>query len=258
MGKLFKTNADKNFGINLDSDDFELLKERVFSDFGYPLVKVEMTDKQFLMVIHAAVEYLNTYSPKLAEVQTMLNPQVADYYFDSLDRDLTGVLDVYFPVDWHIMQGASAEILFPEISMIRASNDATVASDFVTKHAQHQLAMTIFGCNPTPELMGPRHIRLSPRPIMESRAVFRVTTDHDQDLGSLDDYEKNWLIKFCIARASKVIGRVRSKYSGTTLPLGDLSSDGKDLINDGKEDEKTLIEEIQKRRKFAESYIFLG
>lgn len=258
MGKLFRTNADKNFGINLDSDDFETLKLRVFTDYGYPLVKVEILDSQFMMIIHAAVEYLNTYSAKLLEIPAYVNPNISDYFFNDLDRDLTGCLDVYFPKDWHIMQGAPTEILFPEISMLQASSDATIMSDFVTKQAQHKMAMTVFGCNPTPELMGPRWIRLNPRPMMETKVVFRVTTDHDSDLGSLDDYEKMWLIQFCSARVSRILGRIRGKYSGLSLPIGDLSTDSGDLKTEGKELEEKLVETLQKRRKFPESYVMKG
>lgn len=258
MGALFKENSDRNFGVNLDADDMEILKERVYSDFGYPVVKVEITDKQFLMIIHSAVEYLNTYSPRSIEVRKFVNPSESEYSFEELDRDMTAVLGIYFPLDWHIMQGAPAEVLFPEISMIRASNDAMVMSDFVTKQAQHQMAMTIFGTKPTPELIGPRKIRILPRPIMESMVCFKVTTNHDQNLGSLDDYEKNWLIKFCTARTARVLGRIRSKFSGVNLPLGNLNADGDALIAESKEAEEKLVEEIKTRHKFAESYLFLG
>ena len=210
------------------------------------------------MIIHSAVEYLNTYSPKSIEVRKYVNPTESEYSFDELDRDMTAVLGLYFPLDWHIMQGAPAELLFPEITMIRASNDATVMSDFVLKQAQHQMAMTIFGTKPTPELITPRCIRILPRPIMESLIVFKVTTNHDQDLGSLDDYERNWLIKFCTARTARVLGRIRSKFSSVTLPIGDLNSDGNNLITESKEAEEALVTEIKTRHKFAESYLFLG
>lgn len=257
MGKLFK-NSDKNFGVHLDQDDLEILKKRVYAEFGYPVVKVEITDEQFLIVIHAAVEYLNTYSPKFTEVRKLISPRESDYYFDDIDRDITGILDAYYTIDYHIFQGAPMEILMPEVSAIRASHDATVMSDYVTRAAQHSLAKTLFGCNPGHELITPRTIRITPKPSMESLVIFKVTTDHDEDLGSLDDYEKNWLIRFCIARTARVLGRIRSKFSGVTLPIGDLSSDGNALIAESKEMEEKLIEEIRNRHKFAESYLFVG
>lgn len=257
MGKLFKK-TDKNFGINLDQDDLDVLKKRVFSEYGYPTVKVEINDEQFQMIIHSAVEYLNTYSPRFTEVQTLINPNQSDYTFDELDRDITGVLDAYYTIDYHIMAGAPPQVLFPEISMLRASSDPTIMSEFVTRAAQHSMAKTIFGCTPSHPLIPPRTIRISPKPLMESLVIFKITTDHDEDLGSLDDYEKNWLIKFCTARVGKVLGRIRTKFTGVTLPIGDLSSDGSNLLSESREIEKELVDEIKIRHKFAESYLFVG
>lgn len=257
MGKLFKK-SDRNFGINLDQDDLDILKKRVYAEFGYPAVKVEIMDEQFLMIVHAAVEYLNTYAPKYIEVPKIVNPYSSDYVFDELDRDITGVLDAYYTIDYHLMQGAPMEIIMPDVSAIRASRDASALTDYVTRAAQFSLAKTIFGCTPSHELIPPRTIRILPKPGIESLVIFKITTDHDEDLGSLDDYEKNWLIKFCIARTARVLGRIRSKFSGVTLPIGDLSSDGNNLITESKEIEDKLIEEIKMRHKFAESYLFVG
>lgn len=257
MGKLFK-NSNLNFGVNLDQSDLEILKKRVFAEFGYPLVKVEILDEQFQMIIHSAVEYINTYSPKSIEISKYVYPNQSDYTFDELDRDITGVLDSYYTTSYHIMQGAPPQILFPDISIIQASHDAAVMSDYVTKAAQHSLAKTLFGGNPSHELIGPRTIRITPKPLMETAVVFKVTVNHDEDLGSLDEYEKNWLIKFCTAKTAKVLGRVRSKFSGVTLPIGDLGTDGNNLVTESKEAEKELIEELKLRHKFPESYIFIG
>lgn len=258
MGKLFGNVNPINFGINLDADDFEVLKQRVFGEYGYPTVKVEITDSQFYTIIHTAAEWINLHSPKAVELSKYVYPDESTYEFDELDRNITGVLDIYCSIDWHIMGGAPADILLPEIGMIRGSTDAAVMSEYVVKMAQHQMAKTIFGRTPVGEAIGPKTIRVLPRPQMESMMIFKVTTWHDEDLGSYDDWEKNWLIRFCSARAARILGRVRSKYSGVTLPIGDLSSDGKDLIAESKETEKELIDEIKARHKFAESYLMLG
>jgi hypothetical protein len=247
-----------NFGVNLDHDDLEILKRRVFVEFGYPQVKVEIIDDQFMTIIHSAVEYINTYSPKFLEVSKFVTPGKSDYYFDELDRDITAILDAYYTLDYHIMQGAPTQILFPDIAVIQASQNAQVFSDYIVSAAQYSMAKTVFGRTPSHSLIGPRLIRVNPTPMMESAVIFKITTDHDKDLGSLQEYEKNWLIKFCIARTSRVIGRIRTKFTGVTLPIGDLGTDGQTLITDGKEAEDKLIEELKTRHKFAESYILVG
>lgn len=257
MGSLFKT-SNTNLGVSLDQDDFEILKNRVYEEFGYPSVKVEITDSQFITIIHSAVEYINTYSPKSIEIKKLIYPSQTDYTFEELDRDMTAILDAYYSMDYHIMQGAPPEILFPDISVIKASNDATILSDYIVKAGQHSLAKTIFGCTPSQTLIGPRTIRINPKPIMETIIVLKVSTAHDENLGSLDEYERNWLIKFCIAKTAKILGRIRTKFTGVTLPLGDLNSDGASLITESIESEKELIAEIKSRRKFAESFILVG
>jgi hypothetical protein len=257
LGNLFKT-SDVNFGVNLDADDLAILKRRVFADFGYPQVKVEIIDDQFMTIIHSAVEYINTYSPKYSEIWKYITPLDTDYYFDELDRDITSILDVYYTMDYHIMQGAPPQILFTDLATIRASQDATIMSEYVTQAAQYSLAKTVFGCRPSHYLIGPRTIRINPRPMMETMIILKITTDHDEDLGSLNEYEKNWLIKFCTARTARILGRIRSKFTGVTLPIGDLSSDGQALLTEGKDAEDKLVEELKTRHKFAESYILVG
>ena len=258
MGKLFGNVNPINFGIEIDPDDLEILKQRVYGEYGYPLVKVEMTDSQLYTAIHSGIEWINTWSPKAIELETYVNPNQSDYEFYDLDRRINDVLDVYCSINAHIMSGAPAEILFPEIGMIRGSHDATTISDYAVKMAQHQVAKTVFGCKPDAQVIGPKTLRVLPRPLMEAPMMFKVVTNHDPDLGSLDEYETNWLIRWVTTKAGKILGNVRSKYSGVALPIGDLSNDGGTLKTDSKEAEDKLIEEIKTRHKFAESYVMVG
>lgn len=77
MGALFKSLIDDNY--ELDSDDFIELQNRIYTSYGWPNVKVEITDEQFKRIIRRAVSYLNTYSPKVEYILEHVYSNQSDY-----------------------------------------------------------------------------------------------------------------------------------------------------------------------------------
>lgn len=79
MGVLFRGNQAS---IQLEDDDFEELQKRIYTIYGWPNVKVEITTEQFQQTIERAAKYLNTYSPKVDYIFKYVYPNTSDYVLE--------------------------------------------------------------------------------------------------------------------------------------------------------------------------------
>lgn len=257
MGVLFNTPSIPDSIVQLDHDDFEYLKMLSLGSLGYPTINVELTDEQFNIIIKNAVQYLNTYAPRLEttfySVQTYVGQVVLiDYPY------INSILEVIASVDYLIGLGVPIQAIMKIPFSYAASCYPDYTQNFITNYASYDMAKRMFGLNISWELIQPNIVQLLPTPYMETTFGFVLTTNHKSDLSSLDDYEKLWLTKFCTARAKNIVGRIRSKYSGVSLPIGSLDSDGNALIAEAREEETALLEDLRSRRKFSESFITVG
>lgn len=254
MGKLFPTDA---VNLALDESDYSELKSLVFGEFGWPKVNVELSDDMFTLVIKKALTYLNTYAPRLENEARLVQPDVSDYVLPQYER-INSVLDVIVSIEYLIGLGLPPQAIMKIPMTYAAVNNTQFMDDFLVRYASFDMAKRMYGTTVSFELIFPNIIRILPVPYMETNFVFVITVGHKPDLSSLDEFELNWLIRFCTARTARVLGRIRSKYAGVTLPVGGLDTDGANLASEGKESEDALLEELKSRRKFPESMLDIG
>lgn len=254
MGVLFKTN---DASIALEEDDFEELKSRIFTMYGWPNVKVEITDAQFIYTIKRAVSYLNTYSPKLDHVFKKVYLHTNECLISEYDV-IHSVLDVYASTDYLMGLGMPFQNLMAPAMTIGSTYNPELLSNYISLFAAYDVSKRMFGMQPMAELKHPNIIKLSPIPYIETRFCFVITVDHDSNLASLNEYETNWFVRFMEAAVGKVIGETRRKYDGIVLPVGNLSTSGASIYSENVEKEKELIEEIKGRHKFPQSYLSIG
>lgn len=253
MGVLF---PNASLQLQLEQDDFEELKSRILVNWGYPNLHVEITDKQLLEVIKNAVMFLNIYAPRRREYETQLNPKQTVYIMP-VDR-ITSIIDIFVSLDYYIAMGIPVQVLMKAMNAMNISQNPQMAIPYITNMASFKFAKQIMGLKFSYEFEPPNKIRINPAPYMSSKARFVFMAHHASNLSSLNTYETEWLVRFCIARTSKVIGRIRSKYSGISLPVGSIDGDGSVLISEGREDENALIEELKNRRKIPEAFVITG
>jgi len=254
MGVLFKE-RDKNIAI--EEDDFKELKSRIYSLYGYPQVQIELKDESLKYIIKRAVMYLNTYAPKMDMVVKAVYPNEGEYIVLEYDQ-VNSVLDVFVSIEYLIGLGLPIQSALGVPMSLAGSRNLDHLTNYVSMFAAYDLSKRIFGTHPRAELVHPNIIRLSPTPYMETQFKFAITVDHDPNLASLNEFEINWLIRFCQAGVGKTLGQVRRKYDGVTLPVGVLSTAGSALYAENDAIEKELIEELKNRRKFAETFITVG
>jgi len=254
MGVLFKT-TDVN--INMEPDDFQELKNRIYSFYGYPHVQIELKDESLKYIVKRAVMYLNTYAPKLDMITKSVYPQIGEYTVSEYEQ-VNGVLDVFVSVEYLIGLGLPIQAVLGVPMSLASSRNLDHLTSFISMYAAYDLSKRMWGTHPRAELIPPNSIRISPIPYMPTLFKFAITVDHDSNLSSLNEFEINWLVRFCQASVGKVLGQVRRKYDGVTLPVGTLSTTGGSLYSENDAIEKELIEELKNRRKFPESFITVG
>jgi hypothetical protein len=254
MGRLFKNARDV---VDLDPDDFEELKNRVYSFYGKPSIVVELPDETFQNVIIKAVQQLNTYAAKIDRIFKSVQPNLGRYTIYEYER-INSVLDVYVSTDYLIGLGLPFQSLLGIPMSFSATHNPEVLTNFVSLYSAYDVAKRMFGVQPIAELVEPNVVELTPIPYTETVFCFCITVNHDKDLGSLSEFEIRWLTDYCTATTGKIIGQIRRKYDGVTLPVGTLSTSGSSIYAESVEWEKALMEELKSRKKFAQTFITVG
>lgn len=254
MGVLFKP-TDVN--INLEPDDFQELKNRVYSQFGYPTVAIEIPADSFVHIIKRGIMYLNTYTPKLDYITKTITTDQSEYVIHEYEQ-VNSVLDVYVSVEYLIGMGMPIQTLLGNPMSFASSQNSEHLINFISMYQSFDVAKRIFGTQPHAELIHPNIIRITPKPYLSTMFKFVITVDHEPNLSSLSEFEINWFTRFCQANVGKIVGQIRRKYDGVQLPVGSLSNSGNSLYSESVEMEKELIEELKLRKKFPQTFISVG
>lgn len=240
----------------LQHEDFEELKARVLNEFGFPTVNVEVSDSQIINIIKRAGDLLSTWSPRIVEERRYVFPNVSDYEFNY--NRVNSVISVIPSGNYLIAQGIPIEIIAKVPLGLMATSTPQFIDQFIDKFQRYENAKRMLGLYITGQVIRPNKVRILPTPTHDSMFLFVLATDHVDDLTSLDDWELNWLVDFTKAKVAQILGRTRGKYTGVTLPIGDLSNDASDLLAMGKESEDMLIDMLKKRRRFPEAILTIG
>lgn len=254
MGVLFKP-TDVN--ISLEEDDFNELKSRVYTYFGWPTVAVEIGDDSFKYILKRTIMYLNTYSPKIDLVSKSVYTGTTEYTILEYEQ-VNGVLDVYVSAEYLIGLGLPIQSLLAAPMSLSSVQNTDQLTNYISMFSTFDMVKRMFGTQPGFELVQPNVIRINPSPYLDTIFKFAITVDHDPNLASLSEYEINWMIRFCQAGVGKVLGQIRRKYDGVQLPVGALNATGGTLYTEAAELEKELLEELKLRHKFPQTYITIG
>jgi len=243
--------------VQLDNSDFEELKIRVLSEFGYPRVSVEITDENIMLAVKKTVDILNLYAPKIDYPRLQLFPRMSDYPLNDYPK-INSIIDLYLDINYLIGIGIPWEILMRQPLSLAAKDDITVMTDYVSKFLQYDTVNKAFGLNFSKELIEPNILRITPTPMYTGLASAKIAIPHDNDLSSLGSFEINWFIQFVQCKVAKMLARVRGKFTGVQLAVGSLDTDAAALLTEADEKEKSLMEEIKSRYKFPESSLLIG
>lgn len=82
--------------------------------------------------------------------------------------------------------------------------------------------------------------------------TFHYTPDNAEGTGMqmIPDGDVDWIMGYATALAKQIVGRKRSKFGGIVLPGGTTGeTDGREMIQEGRDDQKELEEKLDKRRR---------
>ena len=63
---------------------------------------------------------------------------------------------------------------------------------------------------------------------------------------NINSIGKQWIRRFALALSKETLGHIRSKFGTIPIPGNNVNLNGKDLVTEGKQEQKTLREELQK------------
>lgn len=254
MGVLFGNSEGR---LKLEEDDYKTLSRQVFAKFGWPNVKIEITENQFKECIRDSVFYLNTYSPRITLSYQSLVARQGEYILSEY-KSINAVLDMCVSTNYLISIGMPYQNLISPFMSLAASRDPSIIEGWVSVFSQYGLAKRMFGAMPNAERVHPNKVRISPVPFMNYDCAFLISIDHTENLSSLNQWEIQWFVEYVTAAVGIVIGETRRKYDGVTLPVGSLSTSGGSLVGEYNAKKEALITEIKGRRKIPEAFVLIG
>jgi len=217
---------------------WEQTKDYVLSMLGYPTVSVEITEKQLEMCIREACERWFEYrTPKVKYYYFQVQPGQDIYEIpqEALHQTPQGIKIkgvLYRPSNFEQFQYFFQYVLY-NYKPIRLANIYMMWMNL-------ESFQWITGQNVSWEIIEGNKIRIAPIPQEPTDAAIIYCLNHpDSDLD-----QNLWIWKFALAKAKQIVGTVRSKFTIPSPTGGELNLNGAELVAQGKEEEKELIEEL--------------
>lgn len=227
-----------------DLKDKDELKLWILRELGAPVVKVELTEEQLLDSLDNAARWFS--AKKGFMKQGFLQLALGQVCYP-LPDDVSTVTDVVFPTSSFDITAIFAPWLLPEQqipwSVISAHGSSMGVYSYWTQALQYvEMGKRLMSSEPDWRqegrllyLFGSRH--LAGTALLEYRtSQFTVEqlTERDHDL----------IKRSSMARAKRILGRIRSKYDGFPTAQGNVSLDGQALLAEAAEELLALDEEI--------------
>lgn len=228
---------------------FQNLKNYILGQFGYPLLRVQLTDEHLVMaIIDAVQEYCNHVALefKITTVATTGNiidiPEGVDimHIHDVIMENDTIGLATGSAITQALRVGGVSFVV-PYNSNVFSGFDIVEYMSY-TQHLEDIKKIT--GIDKTWEIIGGK-IHIYPVGAVDNKNVGILHSD----IPPLKDFEQvPWIRDFATAKAKHILGTIRSRFSGMQMPGGGLAGDGEALKAEAKEEKQALMEEIRKRR----------
>lgn len=217
---------------------WERTKEYVLSMLGYPTVSVEITDRQLEICIQEACERWFEYrTPKVNYYYFQVLPGQDIYTIpqEALHQTPQGIVIkgvIYRPTNFEQFQYFFQYALY-NYRPIRLANIYMMWMNL-------ESFQWITGQYVSWEIIEGNKIRLSPIPQEPTTAAliyFENSPESDLD-------QNLWIWKFTLAKAKQIVGTVRNKFSLPSPAGGTIQLNGAELVAEGKEQEKELMDEL--------------
>lgn len=211
---------------------WSFIVERIKEELSYPFQMLEKSDDQIIDYLRRnALRKFEQYFPQKWRVTlNCSNPEIkvphrkSEFYLiDPDERAIKNVVAFYPTLGPLIMNGHP---MFGAWSTGELENWhlQTYNSGLLQPFSNYAY---------TTEFIPPNMIRISP--IFSGICVVEYERSHDPELSSINPELEDAFIDLCQGMFMMMIGRLRLKYNTTTTPFGEITLNGDQIFNDGKE-----------------------
>lgn len=232
-----------------DNNELSKLKNYILRQLGWPLIRVEITEDQLVDCIldavqvyheYAAIDYsvevINSISGNIVEIPEHINQDfILDVIFerDYYDSFTSGLSGIGFQ---EVLGGVLPYALSGSASLIK---EFDIAGYFL--YLQHMEDFKkIMGVREYFEIVSGK-IHLLPA----NKVYKRVGIIYKGMLTEKRVEQIPWIKQYAVAKASIIVGTIRSKLGGFSSTGTNIAVDGSELKNQGREDVKTLEDKLQ-------------
>jgi hypothetical protein len=232
-------------------DNFKFLKGYIMQSLGHPIIRIELSETMLIQSIHDGIAQYYKYGSDVTNIDfELVNLEevnvvtIPNHIEKSLIKDVvfsenSNAFGFVTPID----EGIYATL--PMSSFLNINGGTLELGQYYMARQQLEDANIITGRKRSWEFIGDK-IRIFPG---------RITTEISQvgilygkiptpDIIETDD----WIRRYSVSSAKIMLGTIRRKFSGFAAAGGQGSSDGSDLINEGKQEQTDLIQELKDSR----------
>ncbi len=232
-------------------------RQWIWSQLGYPIVRVELTETMVTECIDMAIDkfmYYQTPKPDWAYGNIGMGTseldlaQLKDTNGNLVSIKKDQVIEIaYQPYNdiFSNLTGAGTDFFLTYY--LQNSGDGFLSDFYMTLAYKDDMERTM-GINPTYEFLShllpsglvKEVVRLYPRPDNSVRIGIKYSRPLTQ--AEVDNY--TWIRKYALAWAKEKLGRIRSKFGTMPSPTGETSLDGATLLSESMQEKTDLITEL--------------
>lgn len=232
-------------------DNFKFLKGYIMQSLGHPIIRIELSETMLIQGIHDAIAQYFKYGGDITSIDFELVNLANDNEIiipSHIDKNL--IKDIIFsensnafgfvnPIDEDVYA------TLPMSSFINVNGGTLELGQYYMARQQLEDANLITGRKRTWEFIGDK-IRVFPGRLTAEVSAVGILYGKIPLPAEIES--DDWIRRFSVSSSKIMLGTIRRKFSGFAAAGGQASSDGADLINEGKQEQVDLIQELKDAR----------
>lgn len=223
------------------------LTNDILAQLGNANLEVELDTNAFNAIFNRTLEVFNKFKPL---IRREVYETVSGVNIHPMPSDVTGVVEVQllFGYSQLPMSGNIESLLAAGVPIYLGTGDTTMDVQYLDlrKRWLKQIARTL-GTDPDYEVVIDPDTNIwtlwtySPAGM---KVDAKTTIDHKDDLTTIPHFNRNWVSRWALTEAQKIVGNVRGKYVEIPVADGKMRLNGPALIASAEAEQKKLMDEL--------------
>ena len=232
-------------------ENFSFLKGYIMQSLGHPIIRIELSESMLIQGIHDAIAQYFKYGNDITSIEFELvtvgndNEVILPSHIEiNLVKDIvfsenSNAFGFVNPID----EGIYAAL--PMSSFININGGTLDLGQYYMARQQLEDANVITGRKKYWEFISGK-IKLFPTKVNEN--IGQVGILYGKIPTPEEIESDDWIRRYSVSSSKIMLGTIRRKFSGFAAAGGQGTSDGSDLINEGKQEQTDLIQELKDAR----------